>query len=386
MAREVEQQGDSRVRNFDLSKQHLRCSGFSGLAESILSSLSVGVVAYDLDLKVRGANAEAGKVIVLCESIDSSLAAGTDERVWGNWRMFLQAAIVDGKRGEFERVKYQSPGQQRLLHIVCMPVRDNDSGPIVGGMVVIQDVTEKADTEHQLAQAERLAAIGKVAGRVAHELNNPMDGILRYINLASRIIDQGDADKAKEYLGHSRNGLLRMVQILGELLEFSRSTYSAFDYATVDKIAADAVRALESRSEGVEIKIVHECPHAIGPVRVMSLFQVFCNLIKNAIDAMQGRGTLTIRIWCADEVLFVSFGDTGRGFAADDAARIFEPFYTTKGPGKGTGLGLSICKDIIEKYGGRITAENAAGGGGVFTVQLPLTEAVLKRQEQGRQQ
>jgi len=377
MAREVKQHGDPQAfSNSSVGNQ----AGFSGLAESILSSLSVGVVAFDLDLKVRGANAEARRVIDLGECIDSSLAAGTEERVWGDWRVFLRAATVDGKRGEFARVKYQSCGRQRLLHIVCMPVRDN-GGAIVGGAVVVEDVTEKADAERQLAQVERLAAIGKVAGRVAHELNNPMDGILRYINLASRIIDQGDYDKAREYLQHSRSGLMRMVQILGELLEFSRSTYSAFEYATVDKIAADAVKAMESRAEGVQIRIVHDCPSAIGPVKVMSLFQVFCNLTKNAIDAMEGGGTLTIRIGCANDALTVEFRDTGRGFPAEDAMRIFEPFYTTKGPGKGTGLGLSICKDIIEKYGGRITAENAPEGGGVFTVHLPLTEAVLKRQE-----
>ncbi len=353
---------------------------FGGLAESIISSLPVGIIVYDRDLRVCGANAEARRVIVLDDRVDSSLATGTDERLWGDWREFLLAAIVGGKRGEFNRVKYLSGGRQRLLHIVCIPVKDQGDS-VAGGAVVIEDVTEKAETEHQLAHAERLAAIGKVAGRVAHELNNPMDGILRYINLASRIIEQGNYDKAREYLQHSRDGLMRMMQILGELLEFSRVTYSAFDYATVDKIAADAVRSLESRAEGVNIRIIRDCPHTIGPIKVMSLFQVFCNLIKNAIDAMEGHGELIITISGSNNMLSVEFRDTGCGFAPEDTERIFEPFYTTKGAGKGTGLGLSICKDIIEKYGGRIIADNAPEGGGIFTVYLPLTDAVVSKRK-----
>ena len=381
MSREVEQQNDSQAPpSTSFSIQDIGSAAFASLAESVLSSLPIGVIAYDHALRVTGANAEARKAIDLGEYVDASLSAGTDERVWGDWRAYLQAAIVEGKRSEFARVKYQTPDRRRLLHIVCMPVKDH-GGPTCGA-VVIEDVTERADTENQLAQAERLAAIGKVAGRVAHELNNPIDGILRYINLAARIIELGEYEKAREYLQQSRTGLMRMLQIIGELLEFSRNTYSAFDYATVEKIAADVLKALESKIEGLDVRIIRDCPQPVGPIKVMSLFQVFCNLIKNAADAMEGRGTLTIRIACADDSLSVEFRDTGCGFPPEDASRIFEPFYTTKGPGKGTGLGLSICKDIIEKYGGSITARNVPEGGSIFAVRLPLTDAVLKRKDQ----
>ena len=104
-----------------------------------------------------------------------------------------------------------------------------------------------------------------------------------------------------------------------------------------------------------------------------NLFQVFCNLIKNAVEAMAGGGTLTISC-CPDKddsVVMVQFQDTGQGFDPADSEAIFEPFFTTKRSSKGTGLGLAICKDIIEKYNGKITAQNAPNKGCIFTVFLP---------------
>ncbi len=355
--------------------------GFGGLGESIISSLPIGVVAYDRQLRIIQANGEAGRLVALGDYVDETLARGTDARIWDNWKEFLQSVFESDTKGDFGAVKYQCQGAEKVLHIVCTPLKDAGGREVIGGAVIIEDVTDRVDAEHQLARAERLAAVGKVAGKVAHELNNPMDGILRYINLASRIIDKGDYVKAKEYLQQSRDGLMRMLQIIGELLEFSRSTHSVFEYATVDKIAADAVRAMASGSDGVDIQIVHDCERVIPPVRVMSLFQIFCNLLKNALDAMDGKGKLTITISCPDDTIVARFRDTGCGFDPDEAEKIFEPFYTTKKHGKGTGLGLSICKDIAEKYGGRITAENAPEGGGIFMVQLPLTRAVVQQPE-----
>ena len=106
-----------------------------------------------------------------------------------------------------------------------------------------------------------------------------------------------------------------------------------------------------------------------------NLFQVFCNLIKNAVDAMPDGGELTIKTRLeSDDTVSIEFRDTGQGFPPEHSKMIFEPFFTTKGSGRGTGLGLAICEDIIEKYNGRITAQNAQTGGSIFTVYLPLPE------------
>jgi signal transduction histidine kinase len=243
---------------------------------------------------------------------------------------------------------------------------------------------EKADIQRQLADTERLATLGKLTSKVAHELNNPMDGILRYINLTMRIVElvgakhpavarQENLEKAKEYLTQCRQGLMRMVQIVSELLEFSRSTHTLFEHTKIEQILEDAIKTMNTRAETSNVRILSSYAPGIPEVRSGNLFQVFCNLIKNALDAMPDGGQLTISTrLAADNTVVVEFRDTGAGFAPENAKVIFEPFFTTKDKGKGTGLGLAICKDIIERYNGRITAENAPGGGSIFTVYLPV--------------
>ena len=223
-----------------------------------------------------------------------------------------------------------------------------------------------------MASAERLAAVGKLAASVAHELNNPLDGILRYINLALRIAEADQQEKLADYLRQSRKGLQRMVQIISELLEFSRSTYSSFQEADINKIVEEAVKTLESQTQENQIEIIRSYSRDMPNIRSGNLFQVFCNLIKNAIDAMGSGGKLEVTTRCDQYNLFIEFADTGTGLSKEVRDKLFEPFYTTKAPGKGTGLGLAISRDIVERYNGQILADNRPTGGSVFTVFIPL--------------
>jgi two-component system NtrC family sensor kinase len=165
---------------------------------------------------------------------------------------------------------------------------------------------------------------------------------------------------------------MRMVQIIGELLEFSRGRYLAMEYSPIEDIVDEAVRAMESKCPGVSVEVFSGVEKIDQEFRGDNLFQVFCNLIKNAADAMDGNGTLGITVVAGDAEVAVEFKDSGAGFLPEHAGSIFEPFFTTKEKSKGTGLGLAICKDIIEKYEGRIQAVNAPDGGSIFTVYLPL--------------
>ncbi len=235
------------------------------------------------------------------------------------------------------------------------------------------EIAEKANFQRQLADVERLATLGKLTSKVAHELNNPMDGILRYINLTIRIVERENLEKAKEYLMQCRQGLMRMVQIVSELLEFSRSTYAPFERIRIEQIIEDAIKTMGTRAETSNVQISSKYAAGVPEIRSGNLFQVFCNLIKNALDAMPDGGQLTISTHLtAENTVVVEFHDTGSGFASENAKMIFEPFFTTKDKSKGTGLGLAVCKDIIEGYNGKITAENAPGGGSIFTVYLPV--------------
>jgi len=345
---------------------------FGRLGKSIFELLPIGVVAFGPDLKIIDANPQAAKLIELDDTIDKSLAKGTDNKIWQNWTKQLKSAISTGKIRRFGSVSYTLNGKTKLLRIVCAPLKKARATRNLGGTVIIEDITEKVNIQRQLAGAERLATIGKLASKVAHELNNPMDGILRYINLAIRSIEQENLEKPKEYLTQCRQGLMRMVQIVSELLEFSRSTHVSFEYVKIEQIIEDAIKTMDTRIKASNIRILRNYTPDIPQIRAGNLFQVFCNLIKNALDAMPDGGELNIstRV-AADNNTVVEFRDTGPGFAPENAEVMFEPFFTTKDKGKGTGLGLAICKDIIERYHGRITAENAPGGGSIFTVYLP---------------
>jgi len=344
------------------------------LAELIIESICPGIVAFDQKFRIIRANSRAVQLVDVGEYIDRSLAAGTDAKVWGNWNKLLESVLKSGRKTDFKAVRYNFNGRKRLLNIGCTPLKQTSAQQVKGAVMVIEDITEKADIEAQLARAERFAAVGKVAGKVAHELNNPMDGILRYINLALRVIEKQDLEKATRYLHQCRAGLTRMLQIISELLEFSRGTYPAFEHGPVNQMVEAAVKTMESHAKGIDIEVIEDFQGDMPSFKGSNLLQVFNNLIKNAIDAMEGTGRLTITISGDSDKLDVEFRDTGPGFAHENAEVIFEPFFTTKRLGRGAGLGLAICKDIVEKYNGRITARNAPEGGGIFTVCLPLMQ------------
>jgi len=346
---------------------------FGRLGKSIFELLPLGVVAFGPDLKIIEANPQAAKLIKLDDTIDKSLAKGTDNKIWQDWKKRLESAISTGKVRRFDGVRYTLNGKTKLLRIICMPLKKAKATRNLGGTVIIEDVTEKMNIQRQLANTERLATIGKLASKVAHELNNPMDGILRYINLAIRSVEQENLEKPKDYLTQCRQGLMRMVQIVSELLEFSRGIPASFAYVKIEQIIEEAIKTMDSSTEASNVQITSDYTSDIPQVRAGNLFQVFCNLIKNATDAMPEGGELNISTrLTADNNAVVEFRDTGAGFAPENTEVIFEPFFTTKDKGKGTGLGLAICKDIIERHQGQITAENAPMGGSIFTVYLPV--------------
>jgi two-component system NtrC family sensor kinase len=220
--------------------------------------------------------------------------------------------------------------------------------------------------------SRRLTSLGKLAARVAHELNNPLDGILRYINLAIRVAGDPSPTRLNSYLSESRSGLMRMIRIIGDLLEFSRSSDSAFEDASVNDLIEQAIKACSAAADANRVIVSADFQSEQMPrLRGSRLYQVFCNLIRNAIDAMPDGGRLSITSGLMADSVIVRVADTGVGLP-EPVEKIFEPFYTTKQPGKGTGLGLAICKEFVEDMGGSVTGANAGAGGAVFTVRIPV--------------
>ena len=166
---------------------------------------------------------------------------------------------------------------------------------------------------------------------------------------------------------------MRMVRIITEFLEFSRTSDAALIEDRIDHIIEEALIALELRAAEASVKFQRQFASNLPFIRTGSLFQVFSNLICNAIEAMPDGGTLTVTAQLKGQDVQVSFADVGVGLPSGEAQRIFEPFFTTKPTGRGTGLGLAICREAIEKYHGTISAIDRPGGGAVITLNLPLS-------------
>jgi two-component system NtrC family sensor kinase len=350
---------------------------FGEIAEYLVRKLPIGVVLFDRDLHVRFTNDAVQDLVPINLPIDEVLRRATVESQYENWTVAVNKVLRAGQQVRFTNINCRSSGNQdRLVNLTLMPVPCEQGASAFGGMLVVEDVTLQATMEKRLMVSERLAAVGKLAARVAHELNNPLDGILRYINLAIRVSEQGDGARAVRYLAESRKGLLRMTQIIGELLEFSRTTHSVYEQTTINQLVEDAVKVMEAEAARVGVTMILSLESKMPPVRASNLFQVFCNLTKNAVDAMQTGGTLTITTQLAEQWLVIRFEDTGPGLP-EEVERLFQPFYTTKEPGKGTGLGLAVSRDIVERYNGQLTAENRPSGGATFVVRVPLSSVAV---------
>ncbi len=258
-----------------------------------------------------------------------------------------------------------------LASLRCTPLREQGQEHVTGAVITVTEGARQEVVEEKLEVSKRLASLGKLATRVAHELNNPLDGILRYINLAMRVTTDQPHTKLTDYLTESRTGAIRMVQIIGELLEFSRTTDGEFGEMNINETVEQAIKSTTSDADANGIIVAADfhsqnMPHTRGS----RLYQVCCNLIKNAVDAMPEGGRLSVTTGLVDGEVVIEVADTGSGLP-DPVEKVFEPFFTTKEPGKGTGLGLAICKDYIDEMRGTITAEPGEQGGAVFTVRVP---------------
>ncbi len=339
---------------------------------SVFESLPSALAVFDKGLNIVFQNGAAQALLPDTHNIADALTRLTVDGTYIDWTSELRRVIQSPHPRRFDARAPQTQGQaETTLDILISPLRLRDSGELIGGILLAEDVSGRISMERRLAISERLAAVGKLAARVAHELNNPLDGILRYTNLAIRLNKTTGDAKLGNYLENVRSGIVRMAQIVRSLLEFSRSTPGAVEQATINKIVEDALTAMEGRIRDADITVICNFHQADMPViRGSSLFQVFCNLIKNAVDAMPDGGSLAITTQIAGSKVVATFEDTGSGLPADIDG-IFEPFFTTKEHGQGTGLGLAVCRELIDRYGGTVTAARREPVGTIMTVRIP---------------
>lgn len=235
---------------------------------------------------------------------------------------------------------------------------------------------ERLDSKTERVTLEKFASMGKLAGGIVHEINNPLDAVMRYTNILSE--KNIEPPLAAEYLKEIKIGLTRIMKITRSLLEFSQQLKDSDrrEYACVDETIEEALSLFRHPIAASGIKIEKDCSPSLPRIIDKGLCRVFSNLIKNAIDAMPHGGVLKIAASRVGGNLCISFGDTGCGIPDAIRENIFTPFFTTKPIGQGVGLGLPICFEVVQRYNGEISFESVPGKGTEFKIRLPLDPIV----------
>jgi two-component system NtrC family sensor kinase len=261
---------------------------------------------------------------------------------------------------------------KREFEVCAYPL---EAGGIPGSAVLYyRDMTEQRRLQREVIQQEKMAAIGILAGGVAHEINNPLGGILAFTQLMKR--DVADNRALMNDLEEVERAAIRCKKIVSDLLDFSRISQE-HERTSVDvNVLLEKVFPFlqrEMRSYNVELEFHSEPTLPRVTAQPDRLQQVFINLMTNACHAMTKGGTLTVETKSVENgrSVAVKVCDTGCGIPEDVRDKIFDPFFTTKEPGKGTGLGLSISYRIVKEHGGDIICEPGESGGTEFTVLLP---------------
>jgi two-component system NtrC family sensor kinase len=346
--------------------------------ESIIESINVGLLAVDLEGRVTRLNSALEEILDLSraqaigkrvEDLFSEDFTDTLRQVLGNdrWRLKEIRNIYKIHTATFV-------GRPLVLNIAIAPLQDSQEQ--TGALVVLEDVTSRVRLEEQLQQREKLSSIGLLAAGVAHEVNTPLTGVSSYTQMLLGMLSETDPKHA--LLLKVRRQAERATNIVNNLLNFSRTgDATEFSELDVSRVLDDTLQLLEPQLRGNQIEIVRgydpESPLVIG--NSGKLQQVFTNLLLNARDALPGGGSIRIStIPSDDNSLMIEVSDSGTGIAPEDVAKIYDPFYTTKGVGRGTGLGLAVSYGIVQEHSGHISVESTPGHGTIFRITLPTSQ------------
>jgi two-component system NtrC family sensor kinase len=238
----------------------------------------------------------------------------------------------------------------------------------------------RAELSDSLLHASKLAAVGEMASGIAHEINNPLAIINEEVGLIKDSLNPEfkmgrSIEDLKLSLDHIQEAVFRCRDITRKLLSFVRRTEMNLQTYDIHEVIDDVLQGFYEHEIAVSnIEIVRK--YAGQPALIVAdknqLEQVFLNLINNAIDAIKGRGSITISTSLDNDRVYTAVSDTGIGMTQEQLNRTFVPFFTTKEVGKGTGLGLSISYGIVKSLGGNISVTSTYGVGSTFTVDLPL--------------
>lgn len=364
-------------------------------SENIVESISVGILAADLDDRVESWNTQ----IEFLTGIPREQAIGRKledlfpaelmeqfTRVRGEsgihhiYKFVLRPSAVaamaanggngNGHRNGSGHSETRAVPREITLNIAIAPLVSKSLDQI-GRLILFDDITERSELERQLLQADKLSSIGLLAAGVAHEVNTPLAVISTYAQMLAKQV-AGDDQKSR-LLEKIAKQTFRASEIVNSLLNFSRTTTTDFIEVNLNKVIQETLSLVEHQVQKAGVRIETHLDADLAPVNgnPNKLQQVFLNLFLNARDAMEKGGLLEISTRTEEGGVCVEVTDTGHGIPEENIHRIYDPFFTTKSGRKGTGLGLSVTYGIIREHGGTIGVVNRPGGGTRFQLEFP---------------
>ena len=347
-------------------------------SENIIESVNVGILVVDFDGRITTWNSALEEVLGIAR--ERALRRSINDVFDRDLIETIQNVI--GQEGWSIRdtrhiYKYNAStedGRPLTLNISLAPF-EAARGVVTGTLVVIENVTERAQLEQQLLEREKLSSIGLLAAGVAHEVNTPLAGISSYAQMLLQQVQEDDPKRRLLEKIHVQT--VRASGIVNNLLNFSRTGDAQFREVDINQVLEDTLQLLEPQLRNAKFTISCTYGEHLQPAygSASKLQQVFMNLILNARDAMPNGGRLSVHTRAVDTSLVIDFRDTGVGIAPENIARIYDPFFTTKEVGQGTGLGLALSYGIIQEHNGRIFVESRPGEGAHFTIKLPTAFA-----------
>ncbi|MBV9746452.1 MAG: PAS domain S-box protein, partial [Acidobacteriia bacterium] len=361
-------------------------------SENIVESINVGILAADLEDRVESWNTQMEQLTGLrreyalgkrlSELLPSDLVEEFD-RVRGEtgihnvYKFVLKPEHVNGNgNGSSNR---SGRRREAILNLAIAPLVSKDQQQI-GRLIIFDDVTDRAELEQRLVQADKLSSIGLLAAGVAHEVNTPLAVISTYAQMLAKQV--AEDNQKSMMLDKIAKQTFRASEIVNSLLNFSRTSTTSFADVNLNRVILETLSLMEHQLQKAGIQVRSNLQSNLPPVHgnTGKLQQVFLNLFLNARDAMPSSGTLEIQTWSEDGIARIEVADTGTGIAPEHLHRIYDPFFTTKSARKGTGLGLSVTYGIIQEHGGSIEVSNRPSGGARFRIDIPLARRAMVRQ------
>jgi len=264
----------------------------------------------------------------------------------------------------------KTPEENGTLRIFSYPILD-EKGNLISVIEYIKDITEEQRLQEQLIHSEKLAGIGILASGVAHEINNPLSGI---IGMAEIALEEGETSNTKGYLTDILNCAKRISEIVRGLKSYSRAARKGeLSLVDIHEVLEESLKMVRLAVKTAPVEVIRKFqPIEKIEANMGEIQQVFTNLITNSLQAMNGKGgTLTLSTRSLKDLIEVKVIDDGKGIPEKYLSQIFDPFFTTKNPGEGTGLGLNIVYRIVTKYEGTIDVESKEEMGTTFTIKFP---------------